>query len=308
MTASSQGRRSALASPAEAAWAERVVANRDQVDRVREVPDGRDFYAPVSSLFRVDPRRTGDAVVEALLALAEPTETWLDIGAGAGRFALPLALHVRQVIAIDPSTSMLTALREQQAEHGITNVRTIEGRWPPDRVLSRQLGRSPVADVALIAHVGYDVEAIGPFMDAMEAAARRRCVAVLMERQPASLADPFWLRVHGEERSGLPALPEFLALLRERGREHAVSMLPQERRRFASRDELRGFLRRQLWIADGGPKELRFERAFDELVVDVDGGVALLDQPPLAVGVVTWTHHGGDGHGTAGRPSRVSRP
>ena len=36
-------------------WADRVRANRDQVNRVREVPDGADFYGPVTSLFRARP-------------------------------------------------------------------------------------------------------------------------------------------------------------------------------------------------------------------------------------------------------------
>ena len=39
------------------------------------------------------------ALLDILLSLARPGETWLDIGAGAGRYALPLALHVREVIA-----------------------------------------------------------------------------------------------------------------------------------------------------------------------------------------------------------------
>ena len=49
----------ATADTLEDAWAERVRANRERVDKVREVPD-RDFYAPVSSLFVADPRRTGE--------------------------------------------------------------------------------------------------------------------------------------------------------------------------------------------------------------------------------------------------------
>ena len=74
----------ATAAELEAAWAERVRANRDQVDQIREVPD-HDFYAPVSSLFVADPRRTGEEALEALLTLIEPGDRWLDIGAGAGR-------------------------------------------------------------------------------------------------------------------------------------------------------------------------------------------------------------------------------
>lgn len=278
----------AAAEALESAWAGRVRANREQVDRLREVPDGTDFYAPVTSLFRADPRRTDEPVLDFLRGLAAPGETWLDIGAGAGRYALPLALVVGEVVAIDPSAGMLRSLHEQMTEFGIANVRPVEGRWPPDGALPATLGPFPIADAALIAHVGYDIERIGPFLDAMELATRRLCVAVLMERQPASVADPFWPPVHGEPRVALPALPEFVDLLRARGREPALTVVEREPRRFDSRDQLEGFLRRQLWIADGGDKERRFHRALDELIVERDGGFGLADERPLPVGVVTW--------------------
>jgi SAM-dependent methyltransferase len=272
-----------------AAWGDRVRANREQVDRVREVPDGADFYARVTSLFRADPRRTSEPVLDLLLALARPDDTWLDIGAGGGRYALPLALAVREVIAIDPSAGMLAVLRELMGEHGIANVRVVEGRWPPDATFSSQLGPFPIADVALIAHVGYDIEAIGPFLDAMEAAARRACVAVLMESTPASVAAPFWPPVHGEPRIPLPALPEFVELLRARGREPQVSEAQREPRRFESREAAEGFLRRQLWIADGGEKESRYRQVLDTMLVEDDGQFGLASQGPLPVGVITWS-------------------
>ena len=102
---------------------------------------------------------------------------------------------------------MLDGLREIAAEHGIENVRPVEARWPPPDPSTF------AADVALIAHVGYDIEAIGPFLDAMESVAGRLCVAMLMERQPSSIADVCWPPVHGEARVPLPALPEFIELL-----------------------------------------------------------------------------------------------
>jgi SAM-dependent methyltransferase len=271
------------------AWGDRVRANREQVDRVREVPDGADFYARVTSLFRADPRRASEPVLDLLLALARPDDTWLDIGAGGGRYALPLALAVREVIAIDPSAGMLAVLRELMQEHDIANVRVVEGRWPPDAKLASRLGPMPIADAALIAHVGYDIEAIGPFLDAMEAATRRTCVAVLMESTPASVAEPFWPPVHGEPRVPLPALPEFVELLRARGREPQVAEAQREPRRFESRDALEGFLRRQLWIADGGEKERRYREVLDTLLVEDDGQFGLASQGPLPVGVVTWS-------------------
>src|ERR1041384_2946190 len=139
----------ATAADLEAAWADRVRANREQVDRVREQPD-HDFYAPVSSLFVADPRRTGEAALEAILRLAAPTDRWLDIGAGAGRYALPLAIEVAEVVAVEPSASMRNALRTGKAGHGGNNTRIVGGAWPE---ALDELGEPPVADVSLIAHV-----------------------------------------------------------------------------------------------------------------------------------------------------------
>ncbi len=277
-----------LAALAEAAWAARVRANREQVDRLREVADPTDFYAPVSSLFRADPHRTDEPLLDELRSHVQSGETWLDIGAGAGRYALPLAAAGARVIALDVSPGMLDALREDARENGIDGVETVEGRWPPDEALRAKLGRDPLADVALIAHVSYDIEPIGAFLDAMEAAARRLCVAILQERQPSSLADACWPPVHGEARVPLPALPEFLDLLRARGRDPEVRRAEREPRRFGTRDELEGFLRRQLWIADGGEKERRFRDAVGRIVVEEDGRFGVAGQRPLPVGLVTW--------------------
>ncbi len=273
----------------ETAWATRVRANREQVDRFREVPDGSDFYAPVTSLFRADPTRTEDPVLDVLLDLVRSGDTWLDVGAGAGRFALPLARALDpsggSVVALDASRSMLEGLREIADDYAIENVRVIEARWPPDDP-DRASGFA--ADVVLIAHVGYDIEAIGPFLGALEDAAERLCVAVLMERVPASAADPFWPPVHGETRVSLPAMPEVVEILEARGRHPSVVRVEVEPRRFETRDQLGGFVRRQLWIDPDGPKEARLQAALDELAVPDGDGWAIRDRGTSTVGIVTW--------------------
>jgi CTP:molybdopterin cytidylyltransferase MocA len=277
-----------LARVAELAWADRVRCNREQVERFREAPDGPDFYASVSAIFREDPDRGGDPVLDALRARARPPDTWLDIGAGAGRYALPLARSVRQVIALDPSQSMLGALRESMAEHSIDNVDVVEGRWPGAAEAAPVKSALPV-DVSLIAHVGYDVEAIGPFIAAMEEATGRECLAVLMERSPASLAEAFWPPLHGEPRIALPALPAFVDLLAARGRRPSVEMVEASRRRWPSRDELVAYVRRQTWVASGSAKDRRMLELLDGwLVTDPDGAVELSVSEPLRVGLVAW--------------------
>jgi len=263
---------------AELAWARRVRANREQVDRFREVPDGADFYASTSSIFRADPDRTDDDVANVLLGLARPDDVWLDVGAGAGRYALALARRVREVVAIEPSPGMAAALAEVAAEHGITNVRQLAARWPMEA--------APSGDVALMAHVGYDTEPIGAFLDAMEAAAPRR-VALLMELQPAMAAAPFWTAIYGEPRVPLPALPEFLDLLRARGAQPRVTRRPATPARYGSFDEMLGFLRRQTWVAPGGPRDRQLVATARTTAVETPDGWRLAAEPPV-VGIVTW--------------------
>ena len=58
--------------------------------------------------------------------------TVLDVGAGPGTLALPIAGKVKSVTALDYSTGMLTALKEQAALAGIDNIRTVLCSWQDD--------------------------------------------------------------------------------------------------------------------------------------------------------------------------------
>jgi ubiquinone/menaquinone biosynthesis C-methylase UbiE len=263
------------------AWAARVRADRAQVERCREVDDPADFYAPVADRFRLDPRREGDEVLDALLALARPGERWLDIGAGAGRYALPLALLVGEVVAVEPSPGMREALADAMAEHGVGNIRIVGGRWPLEET------EAPRADVALMAHVGYDIEAIGPFLAAMERAAGRLCVAVLSEGAMTTAATLFWQAVHGEPRVALPALPELMTLLVARGRLPEVRLRDRVPPTFESLADLLDMARRQLWVRPGSRRDGILARLVEERAVERDGRW-MLDPAPTRVGLVSW--------------------
>ncbi len=281
-------RREDLVAAIEADWAERVRRNREQVDRVREAPEDGDHYAPVADLFRDDPRRRGDATLESLLRRARPDDTWLDIGAGAGRFAFPLALAAREVIAVDPSPAMIAALGGGIREHGIDNVRVVEGRWP-EAAAAPRVGPLPCADVALIANVGHDTEHIGPFVEALDAAARRACVAGMQERAPASNAARFFLAAHGEPRELLPALPDFIDLLEARGKAPSIELLDRPARAWRSRDEVLTFLRRQTWVLPGSAADLRLQAELDRALEPAAGGGFSLGPPePARVAIVEW--------------------
>jgi len=267
------------AAEALAEWGRRVRADRAQVEQFRELPERPDFYAPVAGAFKADPRREDDPALAALRALVVPGETWLDIGAGGGRFALPIALLAREVIAVDGSDAMLGVLRGAMAEYGVANVRIEQSRWP--------MANPPQADVALMANVGNDVEEIGPFLDVMEASAKRMCVVVNLMKPPASYAWPLWPVIHGVEREPLPAVPELLALLLARRKLFEVRLFPRKPMSFEKPEDALPFLRQQLWIEPDGAKDRKLQEVLPQYVQERDGRFAISWEPiPLAI--VTW--------------------
>ena len=255
-----------------------MAANREQAERLREESDGGDHYRPLASAFRADPYRTGDSALETLRDIALHDDTWLDIGAGAGRFALPLALHVQQVIAIEPSPAMRSELANLQIEHGITNIDVRDQRWP-----SEDPAISGIADVALISHVGYDIEPIGAFLDTMDRAATRECLALLFDRAPGSLFWQVWPTIHGEEHARLPGAREFIELLEARGSLVEANEVERggdrQRFAFAAPADAMDWARRRLWLSENSARLPALRRAVEQMLIEQDGGWCLPDQP-----------------------------
>ena len=68
--------------------------------------------------------------LEYLEKIAHPTDSVLDVGAGTGRFALPLSDSVERITAVDHSPDMLGILRRKTTAAGIATIDTVEGEWP----------------------------------------------------------------------------------------------------------------------------------------------------------------------------------
>jgi SAM-dependent methyltransferase len=79
--------------------------------------------------------RNSDSPYAALILRRLPLDasmTVLDIGAGPGTLALPLAERVATVTAIDYSSQMLTILTKQAHDKNLQNIRTINCSWEDD--------------------------------------------------------------------------------------------------------------------------------------------------------------------------------
>ena len=256
------------------AWHAQVEAEYEQVERLREWHE-QDYYAPIAHHFADDPRRTDDDLLNELLAMSNSDATWLDIGAGGGRYALPLALNNQKVIAVDPSEGMLNVLRGSMAEHGIDNIEIQHGRW-------LEVAANVEADFSLLAHVGYDIREINAFVDALERATRERCCVMLMDRAPSGGFTRLWEQVHGEYRYQLPGAREFLHLLLARGAMPEVRLTQRQMRPLGA-DDIRENARRRLWLSEGSEKDQHLQR----LLADMPQGIDDF-QLPSVIALITW--------------------
>jgi hypothetical protein len=186
---------------------------------------------------------------------------------------------------------MRAAMAAEIAAHGIGNIRPVAASWPlHDPVLAEEV----TSDVVLLANLGYDIEAIGPFVDGLEAAARARCVAVLGEGSPVRAAHQFWPLVHGEERVDLPSLPDFLDLLAARGRVVAITMVERRPRPYPSREAVVAWLRNQLFVRPGSAADDRLLAALEDRLTDRPDGLHLAGSGIGRVGIVRWVPPGAE--------------
>jgi len=266
------------------AWKTIVVEERLQVERLPNRPRPEDFYRPVAETFRGEPERPDDVVLQHLLTGAQSTDTWLDLGAGGGRYALPLARHIHRVIAVEPSEGMRQVLQDAMKQNGVQNIDILPERWPAPTAAG-------MADVGMIMQVGYDIADIGPFIDELEAHSRRFCIAGLLEHAPISEFASLWEPVHGVKRQLLPALREFVGLLLARGSMPEMHLLTLPPRTFRNIEALQGAARRPLWVLEGSAEDQRLRLALQRLAVPVTDGVAL-SANERRLGIVTWQPSG----------------
>ena len=139
-------------------YAARIDAVRAQRARLHGAQPPDDPWAgPIARRFRADPHRPLDANLAVLASHIRPEDVFLDVGGGAGRVALPMALRCREVITVDASPGMGAEFTAAAAEAGISNARFVHANWLEAEGVQ--------GDVALTSNVTYFVREIVPFID-----------------------------------------------------------------------------------------------------------------------------------------------
>ena len=265
-------------------WTQMVRDEHAQSEAMRPADEAppADHWRPYAENFRTDPRRSADPLLDYLLQQVSPGQTLIDVGAGGGRLALPLALHCRSVTAIEPSESMVEVLDSQAQQHGINNVSTVRARWE-DAVVEP-------ADVVLSAHVVYVVQDIETFIRKMDAHAGSRVLVVLFESPPMSRMYPLWRQLHGLERLSLPAAPQLREVLEELGisyRQDVVPGLPG--RGYESPEHALELISRRLYLAVDDPKREKLARILESELEELEGAWKMKGDTPVPPVVLSWS-------------------
>ncbi len=187
-------------------------------------------------------------VLEPLLAECHDA---LDVGAGCGALALPLARRLAAVTALEPTAAMARAIRARAAGAGVTTVTVVEAAW----------GETPVAphDLVLCAHVGGLLSGSSPFLSDVGRIARRWIVLVrdapaapredkffFSELYPALLGRPYLHRCDAEDT---------LAALGRLGIEPSVTMIEYASDQpFTDLEEACDFWMTYLGLESDGPR------------------------------------------------------
>ena len=135
-----------------------------------------DAYARDAPFYDAIHGAGGDDLNFWLPFVAEQGGPVLDVGAGTGRLALPLARAGHAVTALDPSPAMLAAARRRAAGAGVA-LTVLEGRLPGARLPRASFGAVIFANDVLLACASAEEQGAA-LRDAAEALAPRGRLAL----------------------------------------------------------------------------------------------------------------------------------
>ncbi len=201
-----------------AARIDAVIAQRTRLRGPQPPGDPYPGLPPDHPLFKSDARRTLEPNLAIIASYVQSDDVIVDVGGGAGRLNLPLALRCLEVINVDPSESMLGGFAANARQAGIDNARAIQAHWLE--------AEPPQASFVMVNHVTYFARDIVPFVEKLERLAARRVLITVGTPAPPSWNRELFPLVYGEVEEIVPGHVELVNVLWEIGIQPDVSMLP----------------------------------------------------------------------------------
>lgn len=157
--------------------------------------------------FRVREERKAerpDSLLDFVLARTGADATVLDIGAGTGRWTVPLARVARRVTALEPTPGMEEMLRAKVAAADLDNVDVVSSSWEDADVAPH--------DVVVSAHSIYLSPDLAGFVRKMERHARTACYLEIRIPPADGVVGELTRAVHGRFHDSPNAVIAFNAL------------------------------------------------------------------------------------------------
>ena len=130
-----------------------------------------------------DPRTT--PLYGEIITHLETDGTVIDIGAGVGRFAIPLAKEGFNVTAVEPNEEMRKHLLGSIEQNGVTSrINVIQSSWPVDKDL-----QADVTFASFVIQFSRDPE---NFIHSMEKCTNKRCILSIHVDQPLGFLKDIW--------------------------------------------------------------------------------------------------------------------
>lgn len=128
---------------------------------------------------------TGTPLYNAVMKHIGADRTVIDIGAGVGRFAIPMAKAGLKVAAVEPSDEMCKHLFDSIEKEGLrSRIDVIQSEWPVKEDL-----HADVTFASLVIH--FSNEPL-KFIHAMEESAKNRCILSVHVDQPLAFLKDIW--------------------------------------------------------------------------------------------------------------------
>jgi hypothetical protein len=203
------------------AYAAMVDANEEQRRRLGQGEAGAERWSRAAQRFTADPRRAPDTNLAAVLEYVRPEHVVIDVGGGAGRYGLALALRCREVINVEPSKGMGEAFEAAAKEAGIANARWVGADWEDATGIE--------GDVSLVVNVTYFVRDIVPFIEKLVSASRERVIIAMTVTPPPNQSAGVFEALNGEPQAPVPGYRELLPVLWQMGIVPDVRVLAEAR-------------------------------------------------------------------------------
>ena len=203
--------------PAET-YAAHLDAVQSQNSRIYGPSSGHDPWGAAARQFRFDPRRKLDRNLLVIASYVQPDDIVADVGGGAGRVGLPLALKCKEVLNIEPSPGMGAEFETLVREANISNGRLIPSSFAEVQELT--------SDIVITADVTYFVRDIVAFIRKLEATASRRVMITIWSEPPPNRSADFFALVYGEKQAVLPGLSQLMPVLSDMGIYPDVHVMP----------------------------------------------------------------------------------